>query len=161
MTAVLWMCQESSTASRLSLTGSILEARQIQVILTNSASSTPSDSLTLATSPSTTQKSEPSSNSQSFSSPTLGNRNLSKGAIAGIVVGVVGALLLALAALLFMRRRRQQRHGVLPTSGTGSFNWSALPELVAKRNAKGSSSAEMSMAHPNDDVSKPVPARMD
>jgi hypothetical protein len=89
------------------------------------------------------------------------SKSLSKGAITGIVVSVTAALLLALAALFFMRRRKQQRQGKLPMSGTGSFNWSALPELVTKRGAKGSSSAEMSMAHPNDDVSGPVPARID
>jgi hypothetical protein len=166
-------CQESDTSVVIDLVMSAQKqdvwsrvfARQIQVILINSASSTPSATFTpywtSAVLASTTQGSTSPGNNEPLSTPNLERQKTSKGAIAGIVAGVVVVLLLALAALLFMHRRKQQRQGVLPSSGNGSFNWSALPELVTKRGAKGSSSAEMSMAHPNDDVSGPVTARAD
>jgi hypothetical protein len=155
----LWTCRVSSPpALGNTLTRSLwvfyegIVYKQIKLVPGASDNAMPPSTLASTTSHS---QGFPTTNTDP-SSQAPGTQNISKGAIAGIVVGVMTALLLALATLLFMRRRKQQRQVISAKSATSFFNWSALPELVSTRGAKGSSNAEMSMAHPNDDVSGPM-----
>ncbi|KFZ03710.1 hypothetical protein V502_10725 [Pseudogymnoascus sp. VKM F-4520 (FW-2644)] len=89
------------------------------------SSSTPSSTATTAA-PTTTADDTAAGSSQTPSTPTdvSSSKSLSGGAIGGIVVGAVGALVLVALAVFFLRRRRRNtpsddKHEGIP--------WAALP----------------------------------
>jgi hypothetical protein len=80
------------------------------------------------------------------------SNSLSTGAVVGITFGavIVAIIVVSVSAVVFLIRRKQRQH---PESS--AFHWSSLPELVTERREKGTSSGEMSMAHPNDSTVPP------
>jgi hypothetical protein len=127
---------------------------QIQLHLTNSPTSTASDSQTVgglhvtvsgldvtiggldvtASGPTSAPSTDTSNSDHADSATSHGLKkksgNIPKGAIVGIVVGVV-AILILVGALLFLRRRKQAQQA--KTTRTDS---DALPEYVGSANSK-------------------------
>jgi LPXTG-motif cell wall-anchored protein len=100
-------------------------AVKMEVVLTTTSPSGPTFTVASGPTASNTQTGPPGP----VVPPPDGNSGLGTGAIVGIVVGVVGALLLVGAFFFWRRRKQQHYHTSIPKASPGGEH-DALPEFV-------------------------------